>query len=97
VKRRLNDAADSGVIPGLVDVSDNLNTGRPEVQVAIDREKAAQFGLSTAQIAQTVRAAIQGVEADTYRSGEDEYDITVRLQEADRQSLNSLANLNKSP
>jgi multidrug efflux pump subunit AcrB len=94
VKQRLNDAADSGVIPGLVDVSDNLNTGRPEVQVAIDREKAAQFGLSTTQIAQTVRAAIQGVEADTYRSGEDEYDITVRLQESDRQSLNSLANLN---
>ncbi len=94
IKRRLNDAADSGAIPGLVDVSDNLNTGRPEVQVDVDREKAAQFGLSTAQIAQTVRAAIQGVEADTYRSGEDEYDITVRLQEADRQSLNSLANLN---
>ena len=94
VKQRLNDAADSGTIPGLVDVSDNLNTGRPEVQVAIDREKAAQFGLSTTQIAQTVRAAIQGVEADTYRSGEDEYDITVRLQESDRQSLNSLANLN---
>jgi len=94
VKQRLNDAADSGVIPGLVDVSDNLNTGRPEVRVAIDREKAAQFGLSTTQIAQTVRAAIQGVEADTYRSGEDEYDITVRLQESDRQSLNSLANLN---
>ena len=94
VKQRLNDAADSGALPGLVDVSDNLNTGRPEVQVAIDRERAAQFGLSTAQIAQTVRAAIQGVEADTYRSGEDEYDITVRLQEADRQSLNSLSNLN---
>ncbi len=93
VKRRLNEAADSGALPGLVDVSDNLNTGRPEVQVAIDRERAAQFGLSTAQIAQTVRAAIQGVEADTYRSGEDEYDITVRLQETDRQSLNSLANL----
>jgi multidrug efflux pump subunit AcrB len=94
VKRRLNNAADRGAIPGLVDVSDNLNTGRPEVQVDIDREKAAQFGLSTAQIAQTIRAAIQGVEADTYRSGEDEYDITVRLQEADRQNLTSLENLN---
>ena len=94
VKQRLNDAADRGVLPGLVDVSDNLNTGRPEVRVDIDREKAAQFGLSTAQIGQTVRAAIQGVEADTYRSGEDEYDITVRLQEGDRQSLNSLENLN---
>ena len=94
LKQRLNDAADSGRLPGLVDIGDNLNTGRPEVQVAIDREKAAQFGLSTSQIAQTVRAAIQGVEADTYRSGEDEYDITVRLRKADRASLNSLANLN---
>ncbi len=93
VKKRLTDAAQSGQLPGLVDVSDNLNTGRPEVQVDVDREQAAEYGLSTSQIAQTVRSAIQGVEADTYRSGEDEYDITVRLQSSDRATLESLENL----
>ena len=93
LKQRLTDAAQSNRLPGLVDVSDNLNTGRPEVQVDVDRSQAAQYGLSTSQIAQTVRSAIQGIEADTYRSGEDEYDITVRLRQADRQSLESLANL----
>ena len=93
IKTRLTDAARSGQLPGLVDVTDNLNTGRPEVQVDVDREQAAKYGLSTSQIAQTVRSAIQGVEADTYRSGEDEYDITVRLQEADRASFESLENL----
>ena len=93
IKDRLSDAARSGQLPGLVDVSDNLNTGRPEVQVDVDREQAAEYGLSTSQIAQTVRSAIQGVEADTYRSGEDEYDITVRLQPSDRATLESLATL----
>ncbi|PSQ97974.1 MAG: AcrB/AcrD/AcrF family protein [Bacteroidetes bacterium SW_9_63_38] len=93
LKRRLTDAAQSGALSGLVDISDNLNTGRPEVQVDVDREQAAKYGLSTNQIAQTVRAAIQGTEADTYRSGEDEYDITVRLQQSDRQSIESLETL----
>jgi multidrug efflux pump subunit AcrB len=93
IKDRLSDAAQSGQLPGLVDVNDNLNTGRPEVQVDVDREQAAEYGLSTSQIAQTVRSAIQGVEADTYRSGEDEYDITVRLQPSDRATLESLATL----
>ena len=93
VKTRLTDAAQSGDIPGLVDVADNLNTGRPEVRVDVDRDQAARYGLSTSQIAQTVRSAIQGIEADTYRSGDDEYDITVRLRKADRQSLESLESL----
>jgi multidrug efflux pump subunit AcrB len=93
IKAQLEDAAESGAIPGLVDVRDDLNTGRPELQVDIDRERAAQFGLSTQQIAQTVRAAINGAEASTYRDGEDEYDITVRLRKADRRNLESLKSL----
>ena len=93
IKRILEDAAESGRIPGLVDIRDDLNTGRPEVQVDIDRERAAQFGLSTQQIAQTVRAAINGAEASQFRDGEDEYDITVRLQKSDRDALESLKNL----
>ena len=93
IKQRLQRAVETGEIPGLVDVQDNLNTGRPELRVDIDRERAAQFGLSTSQIAQVVRGAINGIEASKYRTGEDEYDIRVRLREEDRQSLESLKNL----
>jgi multidrug efflux pump len=93
VRQRLTEASESGAIPGLVDVADDLNTGRPELQVRIDRERAAQYGLNTSQIATTIRSAINGTEAGKYRDGEDEYDITVRLAEADRQSLESLNNL----
>lgn len=93
VKQMLVEASDTGSIPGLVDVRDNLDTGRPELQVQIDRERAARFGLNTSKIASTVRSAINGVEAGKWRDGQDEYDITVRLREQDRASLESLNNL----
>ena len=93
IRNRLDEADRTGVIVGLVDITDNLNTGRPELQVVIERERAAQFGLSTQQIANTVRSAINGIEASKYRSGEDEYDIIVRLDEVQRESLESIERL----
>lgn len=80
-------------IPGLVDLKDDYNTGRPEVEITIDREKAGLFYTSTGQIAGTVRAAIAGVEASKYRVGEDEYKIRVRLREDQRTSPADLENL----
>ena len=93
IKARLQDAVDAGRIEGLVDIRDNLNSGRPEYRVEIDRERAAAFGLSTQQVALAVRGAVNGVEASQWRDGKDEYDITVRLREADRQSLRELESL----
>ncbi len=93
IKTLLLDAVSAGTIPGLVDINDNLNTGRPELRVNIDRERAARFGISTQEIASTVRSAINGVEASKYRTGKDEYDIVVRLSEAQRESLESIEQL----
>lgn len=80
-------------VPGLVDLKDNFSGGRPEVRIEVDREKAGLVKATTSQVANTVRAAINGVEASKIRDGEDEYDITVRLAEADRRSLTDLETL----
>ena len=93
LKAQLEEAVEEGRIEGLVDVRDNLNSGRPEYRVEIDRERAAAFGLSTQQVALAVRGAVAGVEASQWRDGKDEYDITVRLREEDRQSLRQLESL----
>ena len=77
-------------VPGLVDLKDDYNTGRPEIDVIVDREKAGLFWSSTGQIASTVRAAISGVEASKYRIGEDEYKIRVRVEEDQRTSPSDL-------
>lgn len=93
VREMLEQATASGEIEGLVDLRDNLELGRPELRVEVDRERAARYGLSTSQVAQTVRSAVSGLEVATYRDGEDEYDITARLAPEYRASLESLENL----
>jgi multidrug efflux pump subunit AcrB len=93
LKAQLTEAHDTGRIPELVDIRDNLKEGRPEVAVRIDRERAARFGLDTQKIASTVRTAINGSKASTWRDGKDEFDITVRLAEGDRADLESLRRL----
>ena len=80
-------------VKGLVDLKDDYNTGRPEVEIRIDRERAGIYYTSTGQIASTVRAAIAGVDASKYRVGEDQYNIRVRLKEGQRTSPTDLENL----
>lgn len=81
-------------IEGLVDLKDDYDEGKPEIQVMVDREKAGLLEMSTGQIGSTVRTAISGTEASTFRVGEDEYKIMVRLRENQRQSPNDIENLN---
>lgn len=71
----------------------DLPEARPEVRIRVDRQKAAVYGLSTQMIGNTVRQAINGVEASKYRDGKDEYDITVRLDERFREDMSTLQDL----
>ena len=77
----------------LVRLNSNLDDARPELGVRVDREKAALYGLSTLSVGQAIRGAIQGIEAAKYRTGNDEYDIIVRLAKEDRDELSALAEL----
>lgn len=72
-------AADMRQIPGTGDVVNLYAGGRPERQIAIDRQRVADLGLSVAQVATELRAATDGALAGKFRDGEDEFDIRVRL------------------
>lgn len=93
IRAKLDEASRNGSIKGLVDIKDNISGGVPEYAIRIDTDRAGQFGLSIADIAQTIRIAMNGLEASKFRDGEDEYDITVRLREEDRRGLESLNNV----
>ena len=77
----------------MVGLESDLDAARPELSVVVDREKAALYDLSTFDVGQAVRGAIQGVEAAKYRTGNDEFDIVVRLAPEYRRELDQLANL----
>ncbi|UCC25745.1 MAG: efflux RND transporter permease subunit [Gemmatimonadales bacterium] len=98
VLKRLSDEAiltlqNHPVFVRMVGLESDLDAARPELSVIVDREKAALYDLSTLDVGQAVRGAIQGVEAAKFRTGNDEFDIVVRLAPRYRQELDQLANL----
>ena len=81
-------------IQGIEKLKTDIETGKPELVVDIDREKARRFGISTYAVANEVRTSLFGREISKFKLGEDDYDIEVRLQDKYRYDLDAL--LNKS-
>jgi multidrug efflux pump subunit AcrB len=79
-------------IGGIEGLKMDLNVGKPEAIINVDRERARRYGLSTAQIAATIRTALYGKEISDYKEGEDEYPIQLRLKEEFRNNPVSLLN-----
>lgn len=69
-----------GLVPGVVDLTDDFASGRSEITLRVDRHAASLVGARTSDIANTVRTAINGVEISTFREAGEEYDIVVRFQ-----------------
>jgi len=82
----------SSHVEGIEGLKIDLDVGKPEIIVRIDRDKARMFGLSTFQIASTLRTALFGKEISDFKIGEDEYPIQLRLKENYRYDLSSLLN-----
>ncbi len=80
-------------IPHVVDVKDDYMDALPSVQIDIDRQKAALFGLSTNLIGFALKTAYNGLDVSTYREGGDDYDITVKFTEDDRRVTDVLRKL----
>ncbi|AHM58301.1 acriflavin resistance protein [Flammeovirgaceae bacterium 311] len=79
-------------ITGYEGLKTDLETGKPELLVRIDREKARRYGLSTQQIASELRTSLFGQEISKFKDGEDEYPIQLRLEDRFRYDLESLMN-----
>jgi len=83
-------------IDGVYDIGDDFPAGKQEVRIKIDEEKAALRGLSTQDIAIEVRTAISGLTATTYREGDEDIDVVVKLPERARNSVEELMSLRMS-
>jgi multidrug efflux pump subunit AcrB len=79
-------------VPGVEGLKLDIDLSNPELVVHIDRDSARRFGLSTAQIAGTIRTALFGREVSKFKEGEDEYPIVVRLAKEHRGQVAGLLN-----
>jgi hydrophobe/amphiphile efflux-1 (HAE1) family protein len=80
-------------IRGAVDVDTSLVTGNPELVAHVNRRKAADLGVSVADVANASQLLIGGVKVSRYEEAGREYDILVRADEAFRTSPDALSQL----
>jgi HAE1 family hydrophobic/amphiphilic exporter-1 len=80
-------------VPGVVEPGISREKSNPEYQLEIDREKAADLGLTMADIGMAARNYLYGSIATKYRETGDEYDMFVRLRQEDRKSLDDIKNV----
>ena len=78
-------------VPGVVDADTDLVTGKPELGVVIDREKAADLGVRVVDIASTMNAMVGGVKVTDFYEGGERYDVWVRAEGLDRSNPSMIA------
>jgi HAE1 family hydrophobic/amphiphilic exporter-1 len=81
---------------GLTDLDTTISLSKPEVRVRIDREAAADLGLPVSTIADTLRVLVGGLPISTFRDGGEQYDVWLRADQKDRNSLAALNSLSLS-
>ena len=88
IKKKMEDAN----LKGVDQLKTDLELGKPMLEISINQESARRFGLSTMQIAGTIRTALLGKEISKYKQGEDDYKIQLRYKDNYRYNLNNLLN-----
>lgn len=80
-------------IDGTSEVTLSSEDGNPEIMVSMDRSKMARLGLNVASVGMTMRAAFTGNDESKFRMGDDEYDIRVMYNEAERATIEDIYSL----
>ena len=76
--------------PNMVDADRSLIPGKPEVRITIDRQRAADLGVSIAAVTQTLNTLLAGQDVTTFNAGTDQYDVVLRAQNVFRRDQRTL-------
>ena len=79
-------------IPGIERLNVDINHQSPELEVKVDRVNAGSIGVSTRQLGFTLRRSVYGQEISTFKEGNDDYNIVMRMQDDQRKNENVLFN-----
>jgi len=88
LKKYINEAN----IAGIEELKLDIDQGKPELLVSVDRQKARRLGVSTGQIGSNLRTALYGKEVSTFKDLDDDYPINIRLKNEYRYNKNMLLN-----
>lgn len=80
-------------IKGVRDVKSTVNATSPELQIKIDKQKAAYLGLNDMMVASAIRNAINGIETSKFRNNQDDIDIVIKTSDKKLSRKQDIENL----
>jgi cobalt-zinc-cadmium resistance protein CzcA len=80
-------------VPGSADVAIDQEPPLPQLQINVNREAAARYGVNVSDISDLIEVGIGGRPVGSIFQGERRYDVTVRFVERVRSSESSIGNL----
>jgi len=83
-----------GTYPEIFNIQDNFEEGTPELQIRINQDRAAYYGLDVTTIGRFIRTAVEGVKVSNYFRDNNRYDVIMTLREDGEWNLSRLEQLN---
>lgn len=80
------------LIPGARNILLDRESDRAELKIVCNKEKLSELGMSSSMVATDVRNRINGMEAGYLKEDGNEYDIVVKLEESNRNSITDIEN-----
>ena len=80
-------------VPGVADLSLEANLGKPQIRIQVNREALARYGMNSDEVLTVVRSGIGNEPVSTLIRGVKRFDITVRLDDAARGSVEAIGNI----
>jgi heavy metal efflux system protein len=77
-------------IPGVADLSLEANIGKPQIQIEVNRQELARHGMNAEEVLTIVRNGLGGEPVSVLLDGVKRFDISVRLEDATRNSIEAL-------
>jgi multidrug efflux pump len=79
-----------GNYPGLVDVDSDLKLNSPQLDIAVDRDKAAAVGVEIDALGRTLETMLGGRQVTRFKREGEQYDVVVKIADFDRQNPDDL-------
>jgi multidrug efflux pump len=79
--------------PGLINIDSDLRLNKPQVNVAVDRDKASDAGVQIETVGRTLETMLGGRNVTRFKRGSDQYDVVVQIEKDERTSPDDINNI----
>ena len=90
VDRLIGEAAKN---PGLMDLDSDLRLNKPELKIAVNRDKVADVGASVETVGRTLETMLGGRQVTRFKKDGEQYDVIVQVADVDRSNPDDITNI----